>query len=423
MKGSEGVRFDDDAVPFELLRERAYNMRWAEQAEGVIPLTAADPDFPTAPVIREAVIRYASGGVFSYGPAGGLPSFRAAVATYLRQERGADVSADGVIAVDSAAAGLAMVASQWLRPGDEAVVWDPADFLFAHTVRAAGATPLFWRLDRHAPLDLEALERLISPRTRLFCLCNPHNPLGRCFRRDELEALGRFCLERGIRVLSDEIWSEVVYPPAVFTSWLALEPALAAQGAVVHGFSKAFALAGLRVGYVAMADVDACARMLAASEQPATVAGVATLSQVAAEAAYSPEGLQWLQAFQQHLLERRDQAITLLRAMPGVAVETPDATYVALVRVPAGERGVEPLTEWLLQRHRLAVVPGSPRWFGAGAAGHVRLCFATSAGVLAEGLDRLARGLREWSRLGVSDVEESASTLLQCAPGHRDGVG
>lgn len=398
MKVVETFCFDDAVVPFELLRERAYNMRWAEQPEGVIPLTAADPDFPAAPVIREAVIRYASSGVFSYGPPGGLPSFRAAVATYLRQERGVDVSAAGVIAVDSAAAGLAMVARQWLSPGDEAVVWDPADFLFAHTVRAAGGIPLFWSLDRHAPLDLEALERLISPRTRMLCLCNPHNPLGRCFRRDELEALGRFCLERGIRVLSDEIWSEVVYPPAVFTSWLALEPALAAQGAVVHGFSKAFALAGLRVGYVAMTDADASARMLAASEQPATVAGVATLSQVAAEAAYSPEGLRWLQAFQQHLLERRNQAITLLRTMPGVQVETPDATYVALVRVPAGERGVEPLTDWLLRRHLLAVVPGSPRWFGAGAAGHVRLCFATSAGVLAEGLDRLARGLREWPR-------------------------
>ena len=80
--------FDDAEVPLAVLRERAFNLRWAEQPEGVIPLTAADPDFPAAPAIREAVIAYARSAVFSYGPAGGLPLFRGAVARYLRERRG-----------------------------------------------------------------------------------------------------------------------------------------------------------------------------------------------------------------------------------------------------------------------------------------------------------------------------------------------
>jgi aspartate/methionine/tyrosine aminotransferase len=386
-------RFDDAAVPLALLRERAYNLRWAEQPAGVIPLTAADPDFAVAPVIRQALIDHAAAGVFSYGPAAGLPGFRSAVARYLRERRGASVEPAGILAVNSAAAGLALLTRHWLRPGDEAIVWDPVDFLFAHTVRLAGGLPRRWPISRHGPIDLEALERLVTPRTRLLCLCNPHNPLGRCFRRDELERLARFCLERGIRVLSDEIWSEVVYPPATFTSLLALEPELAANGAVVHGFSKAFALAGLRVGYVAMADPVAAAALLAASEQPSTVDGVATLSQVAAEAAYGPEGLAWLEAFLEHLRARRDQAVTLLEAIPGVAVDRPDATYVALVRLPPGPEPLEPLCLRLRDRHGVAVVPGSPRWFGPGAAGHVRICFATAEGLLAEGLARFAEGL------------------------------
>ena len=132
--------FSDAAVQLDLLRQRAFNLRWAEQAKDVIPLTAADPDFPAAPVIREAIIRYVRDGVLSYGPAQGLPGFRSSVANYLRSRRGAAVTGDGVIAVNSAAAGLAMVARHWLEPGDEAIVMDPVDFLFAHTVRSAGAS-------------------------------------------------------------------------------------------------------------------------------------------------------------------------------------------------------------------------------------------------------------------------------------------
>jgi aspartate/methionine/tyrosine aminotransferase len=376
-----------------LLRQRAFNQRWAEQPEGVIPLTAADPDFPAAAVIREALVAHVREGVFSYGPPGGLPLFREAVARDLRQRRGAAVEPGGVMAVNSAAGGLALVARHWLQPGDEAIVWDPVDFLLPHLVRASGGVPVLWSIERHGPLDLEALERLITPRTRLLCLCNPHNPLGRCFSRQELESLGRFCMARGLRVFSDEVWSDIVYPPAVFTSWLALEPSLAAIGAVVQGFSKGFALAGLRVGAVAMADPEALAELLAASDQPSTVDGVSTLSQVAAAAACSPEGLAWLAAFLEHLRQRRDQTIDALAAISGLTVSCPDATYVAFVGLPTGGEGAEALVDRLRREHGLALVPGSPRWFGPGGAGHVRLCFATSEGILAEGLRRFAAGM------------------------------
>lgn len=390
--------FSDDAVPLQALRTRAFNLRWAELPEGVIPLTAADPDFAAAPAIREAIAREVAQGVFSYGPAGGLPAFRESVARYLRERRGAEVTADGVIAVNSAAAGLAMLARHWLKPGDEAIVFDPVDFLFAHTVRSAGGVPVAWRVDRRSPLDLDRLASLCTNRTRMLCLCNPHNPVGRCFTRDELTALGRFCLRHGLRMLSDEIWSEIVYPPAVFTSALALEPQLAANAVVVHGFSKSFGLAGLRIGYLAFADPSERHAVLQASEHPSTVDGAATLSQVAAAAAYD-HALPWLDGFLRHLQARRDQCVEGLRSVPGVQVETPDATYVAFARVTPKalrpDETVEGLVERLRMEHAVAVVPGSPRWFGEGAAGHVRLCFATSKGILAEGLRRFAAAFGE----------------------------
>jgi len=142
-----------------------------------------------------------------------------------------------------------------------------------------------------------------------------------------------------------------------------------------------------------MADPGVLAARLAASDQPSTVDGVATLSQVAAAAACSAEGLAWLAAFLEHLRQRRDQAIDALRAIPSFTVSRPAATYVAFVGLPAGGESAEALVERLRLEHGLALVPGSPRWFGPGGVGHVRLCFATGEAIMAEGLRRFAAGM------------------------------
>jgi len=110
------ARFDDAAVPLAELRSRAFNMRWAEQPEGVIPLTAADPDFRAAPAIRDALAAEAARGVYAYGPVGGLPAFLRSVSTYLRSQRQVAIEPDGVIAVNSAAAGLADWSCVWGFP-------------------------------------------------------------------------------------------------------------------------------------------------------------------------------------------------------------------------------------------------------------------------------------------------------------------
>ena len=160
--------FTDADVPFALLRERAFNLRWATLPADVIPLTAADPDFAVAPCIREAIADYARGGVFSYGPAAGLPAFRQAVADHRSTTRGLPVSPGAVLAVDSAAASMAHVARLALRPGDEAIIFDPVDFLFAASVEAAGGVVRRMPVcPKTGALDFDALPGLVGPRTRL----------------------------------------------------------------------------------------------------------------------------------------------------------------------------------------------------------------------------------------------------------------
>src|SRR5258708_35908251 len=120
--------FSDDAVPRALLRERAFNLRWAQQPDGVIPLTAADPDFAVCPAVREALARYAADGVLGYVPAEGLPDFREAVAGWMLTTRQIRCASSDVFATDSAPSAMAVVARASLNPGEEALVPAPVDF-------------------------------------------------------------------------------------------------------------------------------------------------------------------------------------------------------------------------------------------------------------------------------------------------------
>ena len=386
-------RFTDEDVPLPLLRERAYNLRWATLPPDVIPLTAADPDFAVAPCIRAAIADYARGGVFSYGPAAGLPAFRQAVAHHRFATRGHPVDPESVVAVDSAAAGMAHVARHVLNEGDEAIIFDPVDFLFGAAVEAAGGVVRRMPVcPKTGALDFDALPRLVGPRTRLLGVCNPINPVGRVLTGPELDRLGAFAVEHDLIILNDEVWSDIVYPPTPFLSLPTRHPDFADRTYTVHSFSKNFGLAGLRVGYVVAPDRGPARRLLETARAGSTMTGVSTLSQIAAIAALE-QGGPWFAAFLAHLQAMRDQGVAALRAMPGVSVRVPEGTYVLFADVSALTDDVYTLCERLQNEHRVAVVPGMTRWFGPGAAGHIRICFSTAPGILQEGLRRVAAGL------------------------------
>lgn len=388
------MTFDDSAVPMPLLRERAYNLRWATLPPDVIALTAADPDFAVAEPIRRAIAAYAAGGVFSYGPAEGLPAFRAACARVVTTRKGVPTEPAQIMVVDSAAAGMMHVARFALRPGDEAIVFDPVDFLFKASVEAAGGTVKLLPVDPDTGrLDLAALTSLVTSRTRLLGVCNPVNPVGRVLTRDELRVLGEFAVAHDLWIMNDEIWSDIVYEPGAFVSIASLSPAIAARTITVHGFSKTFGLAGLRIGYLVAPSDTVFEALMEVSRARTTMTGAVTLSQVAATAAYE-ECWPWADAFVAHLRAQRDLGVERLSRIPGVRVLCPEGTYVLFPDVRALGVPAEVLVERLMTEGRVAVVPGAARWFGPGAEGHLRLVFSTSRAILSEGLDRIERVLR-----------------------------
>lgn len=391
MNESHGGFSEKDLLPLDVLRRSAFNQRWAEQPEGVIPLTAADADFRVAPVIRERLARHACEGAMGYGPPHGLPEFREAVAEWMRSTRGIPCGAESVLATDSAASAMAVAARASLRPGDEALVPDPVDFLFQHTVRRVGATAVPVALSHATTAEafIAAMQARLTPRTRMLWLCNPHNPLGLVHGRDWLGKVVHWAIERRLRVLSDEVWSDIVFPPHRHVSLASLSPEAARQVVTVYGFSKNFGLAGLRIGCLVCADPDWFRQIAEASDAESTVFGAATSSQVAATAALQ-EGWPWLQGFVAHLQRQRDHAVARLRRWPGVGVQAPQGTFVVFPDVsglvPAG---VEAWCGEMKAQAGVALVPGAARWFGHGAAGHVRLSFATSRDILDAAFDRM----------------------------------
>ena len=386
-------RFSDNAVPLSILRERAYNLRWATLPDDVIPLTAADPDFPAAVEITEAIRAYCEPGVYSYGPPEGLPEFRETAARVLGARRQFEISPDTVFPTNSAASAMILAAAHVLSPGDEALIPDPVDFLFEKCVVNAGGVPIRYPVTQRGRLDFVALRSRITPRTRLLCICNPHNPLGLVLTRAELSALADIACEHDLQILSDEVWSDIVYTGQSHISIASLSKEVAARTLTVFGFSKTFGLAGLRVGLLAVPSPQVLATVLEQSGANATTYGVSTLSQVGAQAALE-SGWPWFASFIAHLEEMRDLTVARVNEWPGVSCVAPQGTYVAFLDI--SERGVEAsvLAAELFETARVAVVPGAPRWFGPGAAGHLRLCFATSRGLLSTALDRIEAHLR-----------------------------
>lgn len=392
--------FADTKVDRSVLSARAYNFRWADQPPGIIPLTSADLDFPVCEAITAALRDYLEPGYLSYGPAEGLPWFRETAAHHLNARFGIPSTAGQLMATNSAASGLYLAVKLVMdAPGCEAIIPDPVDFLLERSVVAAGGRVRRFPIQEDSgwSFDPADIETLVSPRTRLLSICNPHNPLGRVWRQEELEAMAEIALRHDLWILSDEVWSDIVYEPSRMTSTAALSPEVAARTLTITGFSKNYGMAGLRLGVLAAPDEAKLKALVALSHADETAYGVSTLSQVAGAAAYRSAGT-WLERLVSHLKRQRDYAVDRLNAMHGVRCHSPEGTFVLFPDVSGHGLPSETLVERLQRDHRVALVPGAPRFFGPGAAGHLRISFATSRAVLAEGLDRLEAGLESQSR-------------------------
>ena len=361
----------------------------------VINLSVGEPDFNTPEHIKEAAKKAIDENYTHYPPVPGYMDLRKAIAGKLRAENGVEFDPSQIVVSAGAKHSLSNVIYALINPGDEVVIPTPAWVSYVEMVKLAGGKNVLVPagIEQDFKVTPEQLEAAITPRTRMVLLCSPSNPSGSVYTRRELQGLVKV-LEKypQVAILSDEIYEHINYT-GEFAS-LASFPEIADRVVIVNGVSKAYAMTGWRIGF--MAGPTAVAKAVS-KLQGQTTSGISTIAQKAALAAY--EGPQqcvadMLAAFRR----RRDLVVELGRRIPGLKVNEPQGAFYLFPEVSAylgrrcGDRVIttdDDLAMYLLEEGHVATVSGSAFCM----PGYIRLSYAASDDQLREAFARIEKAL------------------------------
>jgi len=369
--------------PIVVLREMAGEMRAAGQA--VIDLTIGEPDFDTPQFIVHAAEAAMEAGFTHYVSSRGIGELRQAIAQKLEGENGLHYDPDQEIVVTlGGKQALFSTILATIEEGDEVLILDPAWVSYDPCVRLAGGIPI------HVPLSAsdnflittEFLQPYLSKGTRMVILNSPNNPTGRVMTEDEIEAVASLAEEADLLILSDEIYEKLVYDGRQHLSIAAL-PSMRKRTVVVNGFSKAYAMTGWRLGYMA-APAAIVAAMIKVHQHSVTCA--ASFAQKAGVVALNGPQDE-LQAMVAEFQARRDLICEGLDSIPGISCPRVEGALYAFPDISALGLPSSKLAERLLLEGGVATIPGIA--FGASCDSHLRLCFATSRQELERALERI----------------------------------
>jgi aspartate aminotransferase len=361
----------------------------------VIGFGAGEPDFATpAHIVAAAVQAAGDPKNHRYTPAAGLPELREAVAVKTAKDSGYEVAPSQVLITNGAKHAVYNAFAALLDPGDEVLVPAPYWVTYPESIRLAGGVSVAVPTDEATGFraTTEALDAACTERTKVLLFVSPSNPTGTVYTPEQVAEVGRWAAERGLWIVTDEIYEHLVYGSHVFSSLPALVPELAERTIVINGVAKTYAMTGWRVGWmIGPADVIKGAVNL----QSHATSNVANVSQRAALAALT--GDQACVAEMRAAFDRRRRSMfELLSAIPGVTCAEPEGAFYAfasfsgaLNRPLAGGRTATDtleLAEIVLDEAKVAIVPGE----AFGAPGYARLSYALADDALAEGVNRLA---------------------------------
>ncbi|MBI3322331.1 MAG: pyridoxal phosphate-dependent aminotransferase [Candidatus Omnitrophica bacterium] len=366
------------------LRFTALARQLQQQGKKVMNLAAGEPDFDTPEPIKQAAIRAIQEGFTKYTPTTGIPNLKAAIVSTLAKQRGLTFRPEQVAVTCGAKQALYNVLQVLVQQSDEVLIPSPYWVSYPEMVRLAGAVPVEVRTEAKDGFRLSAaqVEKACTPRTRVLILNSPSNPTGTVLDAARLKEIARVAKERGLWVLSDEIYSQLAYGVEA-PSIAAVAPEIAGKTIVVDGVSKAYAMTGWRIGYLAapVEVAEAAGRL-----QDHTTSNPTSISQRAALAALTGDSTA-LRKMVEEFGRRKDLLVQRLKGIPRVSFTEPQGAFYCFVDISATGLASNAFSERLLQEHLVAVIPGA----GFGWDSHVRLSFALGSEGLREGLDRLDR--------------------------------
>ncbi len=380
---------------FDTLIERrgTTSIKWGWCDEDVLPMWVADMDFRSPPAVLEALRDALDHGIFGYAaaPAGLREVLVARMATLYQWA----IEPDWLVFIPGVVPAFNLACRALARPGDGVLIQTPVYGPIYHVSERCGlerhVAPLYSESESYH-IDFDAFRAAIRPNTRLFLLCNPHNPTGRVFTREELLRMADLCLERDLLIISDEIHCDIIYPGHQHLPIAALDPRIAQRSITLMAPSKTFNIAGLYASVAIIPNPELRRRYQALRQD--LVPAVNMLGYIAMLAAYR-DGEDWRRALLRYLEANRDAAIAYIRARwPQVRLFPPEGTFLLWMDWRALNLPVSPY-DFFLERARVMLNRGED--FGPEGAGFTRLNFGCPRARLEEALSRMDGALqRGW---------------------------
>lgn len=383
------------SATFEMSRKSS---ELAAQGVDVINMAVGEPDFDTPRSIKDAAIQAIENNYSKYSPVPGYTSLKEAVIHKLSQENGLQYSANEILISTGAKQCICNAVLALVEEGDEVIIPAPYWVSYTQMVKLAGGTPVYVEatIEQDFKITPEQLEAAITPQTRLLILCSPCNPSGAVYSSEELSAIAEVIkTHEDFLVLSDEIYEHINYVGKHAS--IASVPGMKERTIIVNGVSKAYAMTGWRIGFMAAPQwiVSACTKL-----QGQYTSGTCSISQKAAESAWlGPQ--ECVEEMRQAFQKRRDLLVHLMREIPGLEVNEPHGAFYLLPKCSSfygksdGERVINDsndLAMYLLEVGHVATVSGEP--FGAPEC--IRLSYATSDDNIVEAVKRIKEALRRF---------------------------
>ena len=356
----------------------------AATGRSIVYLQIGEPDFDTPANVREAAKAAIDAGMTHYPPFAGLPELRTAIAADTTERRGFAVEPSNVFVTVGGKGVMVYAIMALVDPGDEVIVPDPGYPIYDSITRFVGGTsvPIPIRMENDFRLDVDELASLITPRTKLLVLNSPANPTGGVLTRSDIERIAELALRHDLVVLSDEIYSRILYDGAEHVSIASL-PGMAERTILLDGFSKTYAMTGWRLGYAVVPDwlVKPYGQLIIN-----TISGATAFAQAGAiEALRGPQAD--VDAMVVEFKARRDLIVDGLNAIPGFRCHLPQGAFYVFPDISGtGLSGAE-LADRLLNEAGVCVLAGTA--FGGVGANHIRISYANSRENLTEALGRI----------------------------------
>lgn len=355
------------------------------QGKDILSFSAGEPDFDTPQVVKDAAILAINEGFTKYTATIGIPDLLSAISDKLARDNNLSYSPKEIIVTSGAKHALFNIFQALIDKGDEVIIPSPYWVTYPELVTFSNGKNIFIETsqENNFKITIEQLKSVITPKTKMLILTTPSNPTGMVYSRQELEAIGEVLKGTNIWVLSDEIYEKLVYDGA-FTSAGSISSDMLERTITINGLSKAVAMTGWRMGYLATKDQKLC--KLINGFQSQSLSNINSITQKAAITGLNGSADEDIKNMRMAFKQRRDFACEKINAINGLSVVKPDGAFYLFVDCSSIAKDSMQFCKDLLERAGVAVVPGT----GFGMDGYFRFSFATDLKSIEEGIQRIA---------------------------------